>query len=137
MTNIVLKSLRVKNFGPFADEVVFTTATDRAKKEFMENTFSYGEEVFNRVSYIFGANGAGKSNFCKAIIHIQQLINLSPLLASNNPQLLELQPIKLSTNEMDKHFIFDKNMLNAIRINELLNGLKIPPKDEGEENDEV
>ncbi len=34
-------------------------------------------------------------------------------------------------------FIFDKNMLNAIRINELLNGLKIPPKDEGEENDEV
>lgn len=109
MTNIVLKALRVKNFGPFADEVVFTTATDRAKKEFMENTFSYGEEVFNRVSYIFGANGAGKSNFCKAIIHIQQLINLSPLLASNNPQLLELQPIKLSTNEMDKHFIFDKN----------------------------
>ena len=41
MTNIVLKALRVKNFGPFADEVVFTTATDRAKKEFMENTFSY------------------------------------------------------------------------------------------------
>lgn len=34
-------------------------------------------------------------------------------------------------------FIFDKNMLNAIRINELLNGLKIPPRDEGEENDEV
>ena len=34
-------------------------------------------------------------------------------------------------------FIFDKNMLNTIRINELLNGLKIPPKDEGEENDEV
>lgn len=109
MANIVLKSLRVKNFGPFADEVVFTTATDRAKKEFMENTFSCGEETFNRISYIYGANGAGKSNFCKAVIQIQQFINLSPLLAANNPQLLELQPIKFSTSEMDKHFIFDKN----------------------------
>ena len=36
MTNIVLKSLRVKNFGPFADEVVFTTATDS-----FVNIFSY------------------------------------------------------------------------------------------------
>ena len=42
MANIILKSLRVKNFGPFADEVVFTTATDRSKKEFIENTFFSG-----------------------------------------------------------------------------------------------
>ena len=112
MANIILKSLRVKNFGPFADEVVFTTATDRSKKEFIENTFLAGEDSFNRISYIFGANGSGKSNFCKAIIQIQQLINLSPLLASNNPQLLELQPIKFSTGEMDKHFLFDKDGSN-------------------------
>lgn len=107
MTNIILKSLRVKNFGPFADEVRFTTVTDHSKKEFMENTFSSGDDTFNRISFIFGANGSGKSNFCKAIIQIQNLINLSPLLASNNPQLLELQPVKLSTSEMDKHFLFD------------------------------
>lgn len=113
MANIVLKSLRVKNFGPFADEVRFTTATDRSKKEFPDNTFSLGDDSFNRISLIFGANGSGKSNFCKAIIQIQQLINLSPLLASNNPQLLELQPIKLSTSEMDKHFLFDKNGNNV------------------------
>lgn len=34
-------------------------------------------------------------------------------------------------------FIFDKNMLNAIRINEILSNLNIPPKDEEEENDEI
>lgn len=107
MADIILKSLGVKNFGPFADEIKFTTATDQSKKEFLGNTFSNGDDRFNRISYIFGANGSGKSNFCKAIIQIQNLITLSPLLASNNPQLLELRPIKLSTSEMDKHFLFD------------------------------
>ena len=109
MTNIVLKSLRVRNFGPFANEVIFTTAIDRSKKEYIENTFSTEDDTFNRISYIFGANGAGKSNFCKAIMQIQSFINLSPILASNNPQLLELQPVKLSANDMDKHFLFDIN----------------------------
>ena len=109
MTNIILRSLKVKNFGPFADEARFTTVTDHSKKEFVENTFSSGDDTFNRISFVFGANGSGKSNFCKAIIQIQNFINLSPLLASNNPQLLELQPVKLSTSEMDKHFLFDVN----------------------------
>ena len=107
MTNIILKSLRVKNFGPFANEVIFTTATDRSKKEYSENTFAVADDEYNRISYIFGANGAGKSNFCTAIIQIQNFINLSPILSSNNPQLLELQPVKLSASDMDKHFLFD------------------------------
>lgn len=113
MANIILKSLKVKNFGPFADEVRFTTVTDKSKKELIENTFSLGDDSFNRISLIFGANGSGKSNFCKAIKQIQGLINLSPILASNNPQLLELQPIKISAGEMDKHFLFDKNAGNV------------------------
>ena len=77
MTSIILKSLRVKNFGPFANEVIFTTATDRSKKEYSENTFAVADDEYNRISYIFGANGAGKSNFCKAIIQIQNFINSS------------------------------------------------------------
>jgi AAA15 family ATPase/GTPase len=66
MANVVLKSLRVKNFGPFADEIYFTTEIDKSKKEYPENTFQINNTYFNSVSYIFGANGAGKSNFCKA-----------------------------------------------------------------------
>jgi len=108
MSNIILKSLKFKNFGPFANEIRFTTLADKSKKEHTENTFTLeNSETFNRISYIFGANGAGKSNFCKALIQIQNFINLSPLFAANNPQLLELQPIKLSTSEMDRHFLFD------------------------------
>jgi len=108
MSNIILKSLKFKNFGPFANEIRFTTLADKSKKEHTENTFTLeNSETFNRISYIFGANGAGKSTFCKALIQIQNFINLSPLFAANNPQLLELQPIKLSTSEMDRHFLFD------------------------------
>lgn len=112
MANVIIKSLRVRNFGPFADEVKFTTVIDSSKREFLENTFPEGDNTYNRISYVFGANGAGKSNFCKAIIQIQNFINLSPLFASNNQQLLELQPVKISASEMDKHFLFDVNAKN-------------------------
>ena len=78
MANIILKSLRVKHFGPFADEVRFTTTTEKSKKEFLENTFPSGDDVFNRISYIFGANGSGKSKISKNIrkqkIHIKKKV---------------------------------------------------------------
>lgn len=109
MSNTILKSLRIKNFGPFADEVNFTTSIDSSKKEFIEQTCQIGDNRFNKISFIFGANGAGKSNFCRAILQIQNYINLSPLFASNNPQILELSPFKASTKDMDKYFLFDIN----------------------------
>ncbi len=109
MSNTVLKSLRIKNFGPFADEVYFTTNIDSSKKEFIEHTCLIGDNRFNKISFIFGANGAGKSNFCRAILQIQNYINLSPLFASNNPQILELSPVKASAKDMDKYFLFDIN----------------------------
>ena len=109
MSNTILKSLRIKNFGPFADEVNFTTSIDSSKKEFIEQTYQIGDNRFNKISFIFGANGAGKSNFCRAILQIQNYINLSPLFASNNPQILELSPFKASTKDMDKYFLFDIN----------------------------
>ena len=107
MPNVVLKSLHVKNFGPFAGETTFSTLIDKSKKEHLENTFSLANgDTYNYISYLFGANGAGKSNFCKALLQIQTYIDLSPLFASNNPQLLELQPVKNSATE-DRYFFFD------------------------------
>lgn len=107
MSGIVLRALGVKNFGPFKDGVYFTTDTDTSKKEFWNNTFSEGDLTFNRISYIFGANGSGKSNFCKAILQIQSLISISPLLSANNPQLLEFSPLKITTGDLDRHFLFE------------------------------
>lgn len=110
----VLKSLSVSNFGPFADAVLFTTIADTSKKELLEeNTFNIQDQRCNKVSYIFGANGAGKSNFCKAILQIQNMLMLSPILSSNNPQLMEISPLKDSGTDVQNHFKFSKRHVNV------------------------
>lgn len=88
MDKIVLKSLSVENFASFADEIVFTTETDLSKKEHLENSFQEGDYAFNKVSFLYGANGSGKTFFCKIIREIQRLLKWSPLTAMSNPQQL-------------------------------------------------
>lgn len=95
MSKITFSSFSVKNFGPFSKEAVFTMKADTAKKEYLsENTFDQNDGSYNLVSYIFGANGSGKSNFCKAFLDFQSRIYLSPFLATTNKQLLETLPFK-------------------------------------------
>ena len=67
MNNVALKSLSVENFASFADRVTFTTEVDSSKKEYLENTFERGDSRFNKVSFLYGANGSGKTFFCKII----------------------------------------------------------------------
>lgn len=86
MDNTVLKSLSVENFASFADEILFTTEIDLGKKEHLENSFSEGDSRFNKVSFLYGANGSGKTFFCKIIREIQRLLEWSPLTAMSNPQ---------------------------------------------------
>ena len=88
MNNIVLKSLLAENFASFADRVVFTTEVDASKKEYPENIFPMGDDFFNRVTFIYGANGSGKTFFCKILREIQRLLDWSPIMAVNNAQLL-------------------------------------------------
>ena len=72
MATGTLLSITISNFGPFAEPVTFSTVSDASKKEFLaENSFEIRENRYNKVSYIYGANGAGKSNFCKAIMQLQ------------------------------------------------------------------
>ena len=94
MDNVIFKSLSVENFASFAERVTFTTETDLSKKEHLENTFKHGDLTFNKVSFLYGANGSGKTFFCKIIREIQRLIDWSPLTAMNNPQLLSLPQLK-------------------------------------------
>ena len=98
-----LKSFTIDNFGPFAEETTFSTMSDTTRKEFLEvNTFEQGDSRYNRVSYIYGRNGAGKSNFCKALLQVQSLLSISPLMASENPKLLDLPYLR-------KHYTFEPN----------------------------
>lgn len=96
MSNAVLKSISATNFGPFNETVTLDMETAVPNSQLIDNhTFIAGDEQrFNKLAYLFGANGSGKSNFCKIILQIKRIILLSPIWASNNPKLMEIQPIK-------------------------------------------
>ena len=109
MNNAILKSISATNFGPFKDTVTFDMATVVPKGQIIENhTFFAGDnQQLNKIAYIFGANGSGKSNFCKIILQIQRAIMLSPIRASNNPQLLDILPFKDELATPRNHFKFN------------------------------
>ena len=94
MDNTILKYLSVENFASFADKIEFTTEIDSGKKEFMESAFLCGDNQFNKVSFLYGANGSGKTFFCKIIREIQRLLEWSPLCGMNNSELLSLPQLK-------------------------------------------
>lgn len=109
MKNTVLKSISATNFGPFNGTITFDMETSVPKGQIIDNhTFIAGDnQQFNKIAYIYGANGSGKSNFCKVILQIQRAIMLSPIRASNNPQLLDMLPLKDELAVQRNHFKFD------------------------------
>ena len=94
MANTILKSLYAENFASFAEQVVFTTEIDPSKKEHLDNTFGVEDTRFNKVSFLYGANGSGKTFFCKILREIQRLLMFSPLTATNNAEFLALPQFK-------------------------------------------
>lgn len=106
MNNIVLKSLSVENFASFANRTYFTTEIDYNKKENLQNTFQSEDTTYNKVSFLYGANGSGKTFFCRSILEIQRLLDLAPLITIENKRLLELPHLK-GINAPVKTFAFD------------------------------
>lgn len=109
MKNAILKSISATNFGPFNGTIEFDMETSVPKGQIIDNhTFVAGDnQQFNKIAYIYGANGSGKSNFCKLILQIQRAIMLSPIRASNNPQLLDMLPLKDELAVQRNYFKFD------------------------------
>lgn len=109
MKNAILKSISATNFGPFNGTIEFDMETSVPKGQIIDNhTFVVGDnQQFNKIAYIYGANGSGKSNFCKIILQIQRAIMLSPIRASNNPQLLDMLPLKDELAVQRNYFKFD------------------------------
>lgn len=106
MRKAVLKSILAENFASFADKIVFTCVADGSKKESAMNTFKSGEEIINKVSYIYGSNGSGKTFFCKILREIQRMIALSPLSMMKNSQIKALFPSEDLLKPVPK-FAFD------------------------------
>ena len=111
MNNIVLKSLAVENYASFADRIMFTTEIDSSKKEYLENTFEIADSRFNKVSILYGANGSGKTFFCKILREVKRLLDWSPLMAMNNSQLLSLPQFK-GMDASVTPFVFDNKYRN-------------------------
>ena len=110
MNNVVLKSLSAENFVAFADKVSFSTHIDSAKRDNTSGTFTVGDYSFNKVSFIYGANGSGKTYFCKIIKEIQRLISWSSLINST-AQFLSLPHFK-GIDAPIKKFAFDETYAN-------------------------
>ena len=107
MDNVILKSLSAENFASFAERIEFSTETDSGKKEHLENTFTVEDMRFNKVSFLYGANGSGKTFFCKILREIQRILALSPLItATNSAQFLATPQIK-GIDAPVKPFAFD------------------------------
>lgn len=106
MNNIIMKSLTAENFASFADKIVFSTTIDSGKKDNIANTFEFSDFYFNKVSFLYGANGSGKTFFCKIIREIQRILNFSPLTVVNDSQILSLPQFK-GISDPVKSFAFD------------------------------
>lgn len=102
----VLKSISAENFASFAEKVTFTCVADGSKKEYAMNTFESGDEVINKVSYVYGSNGSGKTFFCKILREIQRMIALSPLSMMKSSQIKALFPSEELLKPIPK-FAFD------------------------------
>lgn len=104
MQKVILKSVMAENFASFVDKMVFTCVADESKKEYQMNTFQAGEDTINKVSYVYGANGSGKTFFCKILREFQKMILLSPLYTIKD---LQIGALSKELKKQIPYFIFD------------------------------
>lgn len=109
MKNTALKSFFVENYALFADRMEFTCVSDSSKKEHMLNTFAIGDYELNKVSYIYGANGAGKTMFCKIVKVIQHYLKFSPFTITNDRDIQNR--LQLGSDEA-YNFVYDLSYEN-------------------------
>lgn len=120
-------SFSVGNTGPFKEVTGITTAAENLKKEFLaENTFEVFGRNYNKISYIYGANGSGKTNFLAALTKMQKIVIMSTVLGANNNKLLEVPAIKKELAAPIETFKFDidcKNKPTYFEIQLYLEGI--------------
>lgn len=108
MVKCILKSLSARNYASFADSISFSTTVDQSKKELVENTFSVGVDAYNKVSIMYGANGSGKTFFCKILREIQRILMFSTILDDNKkffpPKALKSLDTSVTSFAFDKQY---------------------------------
>lgn len=107
--NVVLKSIKCTNFSSFSETINFTMSTTVTPSQIVDgHTFVAGDVLlFNKLAYIYGANGAGKSNLCKILLEIQKKISLSPIISSENHQIMGMREFRDSIGATRNYFKFN------------------------------
>jgi hypothetical protein len=106
-------SFETSNIGPFKDRVGISLVADDTKKELLDkNTVFVNEIYYNKTAYIYGSNGAGKTNFFLALGQLQRLLMLSTMIGSNNVNFMQIPALKNEFMSPIETFIFDVNSKN-------------------------
>ena len=100
---ILLKSFFAENYASFADKVEFTCESVTNNKDHSRNTCVSGDLELNLVSYVYGANGSGKTYFCKILQEIKNIISNS----LNNSNIFSFTQSLNSSLYSPKGFAFD------------------------------
>lgn len=106
----MLESFRASNFASFKDEVYITTLCNSSRKELIKtNTFECRKNRYNKVTYIYGANGSGKTNLFLALNKLKNIIVMSTVIGTNSNKILEVPIIKRELNSPVDNFKFDSD----------------------------
>jgi len=74
-------SFKIRNFRSFADEASFSCLANSSVGEFPDHASPIpdsGEKVL-KTSVVYGANGAGKSNLCRALNFLLRMAVANPV----------------------------------------------------------
>ena len=107
MEKVTLISLSAENFASFAERVEFKTLIETGKKEHMKNTAKHGNYTYNKTSFVYGANGSGKTFFCKIIREIQRMLEWSPLATTLTASQIAAFPEIKGMDAPIANFAFD------------------------------
>ena len=64
----------IENLFSFGESKEFTTIPKKRLKTFQEHKYNYDGFEILKLSSIYGANGAGKSNLIKSLFQFQKLV---------------------------------------------------------------
>jgi AAA15 family ATPase/GTPase len=103
----MLLRLKIKNFLSFYEETVFDMFPNIEHKNFQHHIHNNREIPILKQAAIYGANGAGKSNFIKAVIFLHDFVTRQNFLKSINwnDYIFQLTKEKLRTISFEIEFL--------------------------------
>lgn len=102
----MLLELKVTNFRSIAEEQVFSMLPSNARSRNHPTGNNYYPDSL-KVAAVYGANGAGKTNFVSALIYLQHLVRMSGKFSSDHK-------ISMEPHVLDKKFKSEPTVIEVL-----------------------